>query len=50
MRTPVPGGAGLIGFRVVRRLVEAGDDVVVLDSWTRRVRRCLAADCPAETH
>src|SRR5438876_2305487 len=34
MRVLVTGGAGFIGSQFVRRLVDAGDDVVVLDKLT----------------
>src|SRR2546430_2282154 len=34
MRVLVTGGAGFIGSQFVRRLVESGDDVVVLDKLT----------------
>src|SRR3954468_1216345 len=34
MRVLVPGGAGFIGSQFVRRLVEAGDSVAVLDKLT----------------
>ena len=34
MRVLVTGGAGFIGSQFVRRLVEAGDEVAVLDKLT----------------
>jgi dTDP-glucose 4,6-dehydratase len=34
MRVLVPGGAGFIGSHFVKRLLAAGDDVVVLDKFT----------------
>jgi len=37
VRTLVTGGAGFIGSHLVRRLVERGDDVVVLDSLEPQV-------------
>jgi dTDP-L-rhamnose 4-epimerase len=37
MRTLVTGGAGFIGLHLVRRLVEQGDEVVVLDSLETQV-------------
>jgi dTDP-L-rhamnose 4-epimerase len=37
MRTLVTGGAGFIGSHLVRRLVELGEDVIVLDSMEAQV-------------
>src|SRR4249919_1423825 len=37
MRTLVTGGAGFVGSHLVRRLTEAGVDVVVLDSVEAQV-------------
>ena len=37
MRTLVTGGAGFIGSHSCRRLLERGDDVVVLDSLEEQV-------------
>lgn len=41
MRVLVTGGAGFIGANLVRRLVERGDDVVVLDDFSTGLRENL---------
>ena len=45
MSVLVTGGAGYIGSHTVRKLVERGDDVVVLDSL-RTGHRAAVGDCP----
>ena len=47
MRTLVTGGAGFIGSHLVERLVERGDDVVVLDSLEPQVHTDGAPASPA---
>ena len=48
MRVLVTGGAGFIGSHFVKRLVAAGDDVVVLDKLTYSGNRANLADVPCE--
>ncbi len=45
MRTLVTGGAGFIGSHFVKRLVAAGDDVVVLDKLTYSGNRANLEGC-----
>jgi dTDP-L-rhamnose 4-epimerase len=46
MKTLVTGGAGFIGTHLVKRLVELGDDVVVLDSLEPQVHGGRAPSLP----
>jgi dTDP-L-rhamnose 4-epimerase len=46
MRTLVTGGAGFIGTHLVRRLVELGENVVVLDSLERQVHHGKPPELP----
>jgi len=41
-RVVVTGGAGLIGSHLVRRLLDRGRQVVVVDNFSRGTRRNLA--------
>jgi dTDP-glucose 4,6-dehydratase len=50
MRVLVTGGAGFIGSQFVRRLVEAGDDVVVLDKLTYAGNRANLEGVEHEFH
>lgn len=47
MRTLVTGGAGFIGSHVVDRLVQAGDEVVVLDSLEEQTHEGRAPSLPS---
>jgi UDP-glucose 4-epimerase len=45
MRLLVTGGAGYIGSVVVERLLERGDDVIVIDNLVTGHRRAVPAEC-----
>ena len=48
MRVLVIGGAGYIGSHAVRKLIEEGNDVVVLDSlYTGHRKACLLYTSPS---
>src|SRR5918911_1007966 len=48
MRVLVTGGAGFIGSHFVKRLLAAGDDVVVLDKLTYSGNRANLTGCDCE--
>src|ERR671937_2979145 len=48
MRVLVTGGAGFIGSHFVKRLVAAGDDVIVLDKLTYSGNRANLEGCDCE--
>ena len=50
MRVLVTGGAGFIGSQFVRRLVEAGDEVAVLDKLTYAGNRANLEGIAHEFH
>ena len=50
MRVLVTGGAGFIGSHFVKRLLVAGDEVVVLDKLTYAGNRSNLAGCDIEFH
>jgi dTDP-L-rhamnose 4-epimerase len=49
MRTLVTGGAGFIGSHLVRHLVDAGDEVVVVDSLEGQVHDATPPSIPSGT-